>query len=226
MSESGDDEQDFAAGEVVHDRDDDDPNDAVVVNVPPIPASEWDVHPLDKTLAEANPDYPADAQTVIVVFEEALTEYFETTDIAGELESQIPIATLADEHVQFYAFPAPRLEATGERYIHNSEAEAELTDGERVTSDGAAAGSADSDSASTTETTSEDGSDAAAFDALAERLASSGMRVVDRDEEMGTLTIEKMRDTYRVKPGQVVEGDGRFRSRLEQLVGDDDANEG
>jgi hypothetical protein len=49
---------DFAAGEMVHDRDDDDPNDAVVVNVPPIPASEWDVTALDKTLAEANPTTP------------------------------------------------------------------------------------------------------------------------------------------------------------------------
>ena len=49
-------DSDFAAGEVVRDRDDDDPNDAVVVNVPPIPASEWDVHALNQTLAEANPD--------------------------------------------------------------------------------------------------------------------------------------------------------------------------
>ena len=77
-----------------------------------------------------------------------------------------------------------------------------------------------------TETTSEDGSDAAAFDALAERLASSGMRVVDRDDEAGTLTVKKMRDTYRVAPGRVIEGEGRFRQRLEGLVADDgDANE-
>ena len=41
------------------------------------------MRPLDKTLAEANSDYPADAQTVIVVFDEALTEYFEGTDTTG-----------------------------------------------------------------------------------------------------------------------------------------------
>lgn len=98
---------DFAAGEVVHDRDDEEPNDAIVVNVPPVPASEWDVRALEQTLAEANPDYPEDAQTVIVVFDETLAEYFERTDTTGELESQIPIAELAAEHVQFYAFPAP-----------------------------------------------------------------------------------------------------------------------
>ena len=50
------------------------------------------------------------------------------------------------------------------------------------------------------------------------------MRVVDRDDETGTLTIEKMRDTYRVKPGQVIDGDGRFRPRLERLVTVDGAN--
>jgi len=142
MSEGADGDQEFAAGEVVHDRDDDEPNDAVVVNVPPLPASEWDVRALDKTLAEANLDYPADAQTVIVVFCETLAEYFETTDTTGELESQLPIAALANEQVQFYAFPAPRLEATGERYTHNSESEAaaEPTAKEQDDSDAASVG--------------------------------------------------------------------------------------
>jgi len=44
------------------------------------------------------------------------------------------------------------------------------------------------------------------------------MRVVDRDEEEGTLTVKKMRETYLVAPGRVIEGDGRFRQRLEGLV--------
>lgn len=222
MSERDDDEHEFAAGEVVHDRDDEEPNGAVVVNVPPIPASEWDVTALDKTLAEANPAYPEDAQTVIVVFREALAEYFETTDATGDLESQIPIATLADERVQFYAFPAPRLESTGERYTHSSEAETEPPEEERAASGAALAESTTPDSAVDAERKTE--GDAAAVDALEERLASSGMRVVDRDEA-GTLTVAKMRDTYRVEPGRVIEGDGRFRQRLEDLVAVDDANE-
>ena len=213
----------FAAGEVVRDRDDDDPNDAIVVNVPPIPASEWDVTALDQTLAEANPDYPADAQTVIVVFREVLTEYFEGTDTTGEFDSQIPIATLADEHVQFYAFPAPRLEATGERYTHSSESEAteQATDEEQRDSDAESVGSADPNPAQATEIKTE--GDAAAVDALAERLTNNGMRVVDRDDDAGTLTVKKMRDTYRVEPGRVIEGEGRFRQRLEQLVSAEDA---
>ena len=180
------------------------------------------MRPLDKTLAEANPDYPADAQTIIVVFDEALTAYFEMTDTTGEIESQIPIATLADEQVQFYAFPAPRLESTGEQYTYTSASKAESTEEKRANSDSEPAGSADPDSGVDTENETEDG--AAAVDALEERLANSGMRVVDRDEA-GTLTVAKMRDTYRVEPGRVIKGDGRFRQRLEQLVAVDDADE-
>jgi hypothetical protein len=61
------------------------------------------------------------------VFCEALIEYFETTDITGELKSLIPLADLADEHVPFYAFPAPRLESTGERFTHSSKSKTEPT---------------------------------------------------------------------------------------------------
>ena len=51
------------------------------------------------------------------------------------------------------------------------------------------------------------------------------MRVVDRDDEEGTLTVAKMRDTYRVEPGRVIDGDGRFRQRLDELVATaDDTN--
>jgi hypothetical protein len=217
-------EHDFAAGEVVHDRDNKEPNDAVVVNVPPIPASGWDVRALEQTLAEANPDYPEDAQTVIVVFDETLAEYFKKTDTTGELESQIPIAELAAEHVQFYAFPAPRLEATGEHYIHSSESKAEPPTAEQGDLEAASsAGSATPDPEATIDSETED--DAAGIDALAERLADSGMRVVDRDDEEGTLTVAKMRDTYRVEPGRFIDGDGRFRQRLDELVATaDDTN--
>ena len=224
-------DQEFAIGEVVRDRDDDDPNDAVVVNVPPIPASEWDVHALGQTLAEANPGYPADAQTVVVVFRESLAEYLDTTDTTGEFDSQLPLSDLADEHVPFYAFPVLRLDSTDERYTHphspDSEGEEEPTNEERAASDSGLVESADLDPEHATETETEEGNAAGdALDVLEERLATSGMRVVDRDDEAGTLTIEKMRDTYRVEPGRVIEGDGHFRQRLEGLVATaGDANE-
>lgn len=36
-----DEDRELAIGDVVHDREDADPNDAVVVNCPPMPANEW-----------------------------------------------------------------------------------------------------------------------------------------------------------------------------------------
>jgi hypothetical protein len=38
------------------------------------------------------------------------------------------------------------------------------------------------------------------------------------------MKSSKLRDTYRVKPGEVIEGEGRFRPRLERLVTVDGAN--
>ena len=111
------------AGAVVHDRDDKDPNDAVVVNTPPVTAAEWDVRPRGTTLAEDNPTYPEDAAVVIVVFRETLNEYFDREDVnapAGTLESAMPISHLAEEQIRFYAFPAPRLDATGEHYEYEN----------------------------------------------------------------------------------------------------------
>ena len=199
----------FEAGAVVHDRDDKDPNDAVVVNTPPVTAAEWDVRPRGTTLAEDNPTYPEDAAVVIVVFRETLNEYFDREDVnapAGTLESAMPISHLAEEQIRFYAFPAPRLDATGEHYEYEDRSD-------------------DPDSAAASVEPAENvRPDRGAIDALEDRLANSGMRVVDRDDETGTLTIEKMRDTYRVKPGEVIEGEGRFRPRLEQLVTVDGAN--
>lgn len=82
----------------------DEQDEAIAVNLPPIPASEWEVHPRDCTLAEDNPDYPEDAQTVIVVFRDTFEERI---DEGGDLP--ISIGALAGERVPFYAFPAPRL---------------------------------------------------------------------------------------------------------------------
>ena len=57
-------------GDVVQDREDDDPDPAIVVNTPGAPANEWDVPRLGKTVAEDNPEYPPDAEIVTVVYEE------------------------------------------------------------------------------------------------------------------------------------------------------------
>lgn len=125
--------QSIQPGDRVHDRDDPDPDDAVVVNQPPTTASEWDVEPRDCTLADDNPDYPEEASVVVVCFVEDLVEYgppFDPTE-----QTALPLSTLNESGVNFYTFPAPRLTvlespATG---INGAETTTESEDSEPTT---------------------------------------------------------------------------------------------
>jgi hypothetical protein len=99
------DEGDFSPGDVVIDRDDETPNPAVVVNcVPGATADEWNV-PGEQTLAEANPDYPADASVVVVVFEDD----FDYDALAWNRDEPIALTEVNDSPMKYYSFPAPRL---------------------------------------------------------------------------------------------------------------------
>ncbi|GAA0471737.1 hypothetical protein GCM10008985_30710 [Halococcus dombrowskii] len=99
-------ETDWNHGDVVRDREDDDPDPAIVVNTPGAPADEWDISRLDKTVAEDNPEYPSDAEIITVVFEENLNEAFPN----WEANNPITYATLEERNIQHYSFPDPRLE--------------------------------------------------------------------------------------------------------------------
>lgn len=94
-------------GDLVVDRDDPDPNPAVVVNTPDVPASDWYVGGRG-TLATDNPDYPSDAQTVIVVFRDDLADVRPYYCGTSPLKLQ-PL----EQETRIYAFPAPRLERVG-----------------------------------------------------------------------------------------------------------------
>jgi hypothetical protein len=48
----------FDIGEEVHDQHDDDPDTAVVTTTPKIPAEDWDIPHLERTVAEDNPTIP------------------------------------------------------------------------------------------------------------------------------------------------------------------------
>lgn len=76
-SDISDDAEDegFAIGAVVHDREDDDLNDAIVVNTPSKLSQDWHAH-ADKSVAEDNPEYPAAAPVIVVVFADALRAAF------------------------------------------------------------------------------------------------------------------------------------------------------
>lgn len=99
---------DVTIGMIVEDRDGTSPR-GVVVNYPPIPASDWYVQGRGM-LAEDNPDYPADDRTAVVVFKADLEEHY--PEYAGY--EGIPMAQLNADGVPFYAFPESRLELVGE----------------------------------------------------------------------------------------------------------------
>lgn len=103
-------ETDLECGDVVRDREDPEGR-AVVINVPAAPAHEWHV-PGGGTVATANPTYPGDAPVVVVVWASdlAASPY---ADYAGV--GALPLAELHQRDVQYYAFPAPRLERVGQR---------------------------------------------------------------------------------------------------------------
>jgi hypothetical protein len=91
---------DYAIGDAVLDAEDDDPTPATVVNLPPVTCEEWQVG--NQTVADHNPDHPADAEIVVVAFDDDLAEY------APEWGGDAPLS-LAETDVYVYAFPPTRL---------------------------------------------------------------------------------------------------------------------
>lgn len=219
-------------GDRVHDRDDADPDDAIVVNQPPMTASEWTVESRDCTLAEDNPDYPDDAAVAVVCFCDDLIEYgppFDPTE-----QQPLSLAALNESGVNFYTFPAPRLTVlespatglpdTATTEDDESEPETETTPA-KATAETAADPSTDTTEAS--ETGSDDADDTAASEEtdtgpspelthLKTTLEADGLSVAIEDNE--TLTVERLGQTYYIRPGKEIEGDGALRSQLETLV--------
>jgi hypothetical protein len=99
-------EERLSIGDMVHDVEDDDPDDAVVVNTPPVEVSEWAVSNTD-TVASMNPGYPEDSIVIVVIFLSTLTH----TDAYSDWDGEDPIGLPAD--CQTYAFPRGRLRRVG-----------------------------------------------------------------------------------------------------------------
>ncbi|MFC4989370.1 hypothetical protein [Saliphagus infecundisoli] len=206
----------WTIGDVVHDRDDDDPDPAIVVNTRDTPAEEWDLPRLDTTLAEDNPDYPSDAPVVTVLFEDTLTDSFPDWD----RNAPISYPTLDDSDLRYYSFPAPRLEsgeppeATDPATETDDEATSSSRTGECET-DGPA--DADTDAEPSTSDASQEPSETVRT--LQKRLDDGGMTTTIEDDNR-TIRASKLGETYRVRPGEVLDGEGPFRSRLEDIVTD------
>lgn len=96
----------FAIGEAVVDREASLSPAAVVVAVPETPASEWFTYG-GRTVAGANPEYPPDAPTVIIVFAADVPTYLPDWD--GE--TPLTETALRETGIYYEGYPAPRLTA-------------------------------------------------------------------------------------------------------------------
>ncbi|WP_248910776.1 hypothetical protein [Halocatena marina] len=221
----------FAIGDVVQDRENDDPNDAIVVNLPSKTAAEWIARQGswgEATVAEDNPAYPADAPIVVVVFADALREAFPD----WERETHLTLTAINRSDASHYSFPAPRLTVvdSSTRGNDSSPDASERTEADPPTGEAPSA-TARNDEESVTDpatdaATAEDETPAsvdartdasASMCALKERLERGGM-TVEIEPDGQALAATKLGDTYRVRPGEIIEGEGALRSRLASIV--------
>ena len=210
----------FAVGDVALDSHQESPNPAVVVNLPPKHANEWTAY-TNTTVAEDNPGYPDESPIVVVAFYEDLAEH------AEELlwpESPIPLNELHEYDVKDYAFPVNRLRpaentSLAERHAGKDQETTKTNSEGETTSD---TGEPDDSVPETTHRDSEaasasDNDDQQDLHELRDYLKDNGVRSEVGDE---TVAVEKLGETYRLSTEEVVEGDGPYRERLEQLLND------
>lgn len=98
----------FTIGETVVDQETSPSPLAVVVAVPEIPASDWFTYG-GQTVAAANPEYPADAPTVIIVFAADVSTYL--SDWEGK--TLLTETALREYGIYYTCLPAPRLISVG-----------------------------------------------------------------------------------------------------------------
>jgi hypothetical protein len=215
-------------GDRVHDRDDPDPNDAIVVNRPPLTASEWDVESRDCTLADDNPGYPEEAAVVVVCFVDDLRDYgppFDPTE-----QTELPLSTLNDSGVHHYTFPAPRLTviespATG---INGAAPTTETEDSEPTTSSSPTDDAPESETAHAADQPVDESDEESEREAktgpspelttLKTALEANDLTVTVEDAE--TLAVVRLGQTYYIRADGSVEGDGALRSQLDTIVQD------
>lgn len=108
------DEDRFVYGDIVHDEEQTEPDDLVVVNLPDVPADQWEVG--DGTLADQNPACPRQDDVVVVVPLVELNEYLLEWD---EREEEIPLEQLEDDDVTTYAYPSMRLDRVEDSHLRD-----------------------------------------------------------------------------------------------------------
>lgn len=205
----------FNVGDIVHDQDADadEQTGAYVTTLPDATAEEWVAYENEEgtetTVAEDNPDYPADAPVVVVVH---------TTDVHYDLPNwnrytRSPVNELEEADVLYYGFPAPRLVRDQHR-PHAPETQRGESETDEPTTETTSASSGDPDTDTEADTAS---GPSAALVALQRYLEINGMDVTiaaDGDSVRVTTTD----DSYRISFDGGVKGDGPQRSKLEEAV--------
>lgn len=183
---------DVNVGERVVDQDDEDPNIAVVINTPNVPADEWQVGGTVVADYYGNEKYDDSERVTIVVFEETLREH--RPEYAGS--RPIPLAELASDGVPFFAFPTSRL-----KHVDEGPRKVEAVHTEESSDDG----SEDDDTGD--EDTDE------GLDEIADGLRELNLDHVEVDGDV--VRVEKLGETFTVTRDGSVDGKGLIADRLE-----------
>jgi len=99
------DEFEFVYGDIVHDEEQTEPEDLVVVNIPETRIDQWEIE--GGTLSDQNPGCPGHDDVIIVVLLLELDDYLSDWN---EREDEIPLDQLDEDGVSWLAYPSLRLD--------------------------------------------------------------------------------------------------------------------
>ena len=211
-------QDDFAIGDTVVDREQDDPDHvAVVVNRPPMAAEDWEAYRVDGeavTVAEDNPDYDPTANVVVVIYPEDLDEW----GIDWDANSPIKLGDAPTGIA--YAFPPRRLELVGTYSPDQADeaTEPETTDGEEnATTD-------DETPESAPDTAAETADQSPAHERLEEIAAVVAELNVDDvtvDSSEEVVVVEKLAESYAIDTDGSVDANDLLAQRLEDAVSEE-----
>jgi hypothetical protein len=227
-SETAFDSDDIGIGDLVLDRDVDHSDPAVVVNTPPTTADEWTAY-TNTTVAEDNPEYPADASIIVVAFRNEILD--EQPEMLAP-DSPIPLEDLNEVGIKHYSFPAPRLRL-GDPETDDFEALEDLDDigsnsedtGDESESVDATATDQETGTAEIEDEADEQDQDQELqqqeqeleqeLEQLTEFLRDNGVR---SETDGNVVVAEKLGQSYEITLDGEVNGGGAFQDRLEQLA--------
>lgn len=109
---TAEDEEKFVYGDIVHDENQAEPDDLVVVNLPAKTADQWNIN--GGTLADQNPACPRQDDVVIVVLLQTLNRHMPKWD---EREKEIPLKQLNDDGVPTSVYPGERLDRIQDSHL-------------------------------------------------------------------------------------------------------------